>query len=678
MIANPLASKLSTVLATSYADSDFRDAVALLDQRSVRNTAETRRQLRLHVQKDVISSSAGVIQEFGQVADQLRRIGTVLGNLNATYKGMQASARSAHAATSEILDEASKLDRQRRQVGTRQLLLQRFRQQFVLSEDDVQCLTSAAEPVDGRFFAALARTKRISTDCEVLLGFEEQTLGRHIMDRTAKTLNQAYQKLYKWVRLEFSSLNLENPQIGSNIRHALRVLAERPSLFESCLETFSESREQTLSDAFFSALTGRDAGAAQDRSVKPIEIVAHDPLRYVGDMLAWTHSATVSEKESLEIFFVAEADEIAKGMQAGRETEFWRITEEHEEGAPAFDAIKALSNLVDRDTAGVARLLRQRVEQVVQASEESNLAYRLSNLLGFYRATFVKLVGTQSHLVATLASLESEALRLFRSLMRDRAAALEPDFQRIPAELACPGFLLDALEDLSVVIKTYETALSSGAEREAEVADILAVALDPFLLGCEKLVTRLEPPSSSIFRINYLSAARAKLSLHQPTARRASELDRVIADERIALVDSQYQFLRRSSGLDGLIEAAEETARRRKNVQPAHLRELDALQPQALAIAAQQLDEFLPSALMDALENLEGLQDPNLSMQITEKAAGGFCDDFEQIEQMLLAADDVDNYEKKGTTLGQEGDDGLQVLRALFPRTSAEIRVLLS
>lgn len=33
---------------------------------------------------------------------------------------------------------------------------------------------------------------------------------------------------------------------------------------------------------------------------RPIELHSHDPLRYVGDMLAWLHQATASEKEHLQ------------------------------------------------------------------------------------------------------------------------------------------------------------------------------------------------------------------------------------------------------------------------------------------------------------------------------------------------------------------------------------------
>lgn len=66
---NPLSSKVTSVLSTSYADSEFRDALALLDSRGLQNTAETRRRLRLDLQKEVIDSNGQIINEFGRVAD---------------------------------------------------------------------------------------------------------------------------------------------------------------------------------------------------------------------------------------------------------------------------------------------------------------------------------------------------------------------------------------------------------------------------------------------------------------------------------------------------------------------------------------------------------------------------------------------------------------------------------
>lgn len=67
--SNPFSSKITAVLATSYADSEFRDALSLLDERRLINSAATRRQLRLHLQKEVIDSNEDIIAEFGKVSD---------------------------------------------------------------------------------------------------------------------------------------------------------------------------------------------------------------------------------------------------------------------------------------------------------------------------------------------------------------------------------------------------------------------------------------------------------------------------------------------------------------------------------------------------------------------------------------------------------------------------------
>lgn len=67
--SNALSNRLTSVLSASYADSDIRDALETLSLRGVHNTAEFRRQLRLDVQKEVVDSNAGIVRDFGKVAE---------------------------------------------------------------------------------------------------------------------------------------------------------------------------------------------------------------------------------------------------------------------------------------------------------------------------------------------------------------------------------------------------------------------------------------------------------------------------------------------------------------------------------------------------------------------------------------------------------------------------------
>ena len=63
-----LNSKISSILSTSFADLEVRDAFETLDARGVQNTQETRRNLRLDVQKEIIDCNAEIVDDFGLVA----------------------------------------------------------------------------------------------------------------------------------------------------------------------------------------------------------------------------------------------------------------------------------------------------------------------------------------------------------------------------------------------------------------------------------------------------------------------------------------------------------------------------------------------------------------------------------------------------------------------------------
>ena len=59
------------------------------------------------------------------------------------------------------------------------------------------------------------------------------------------------------------------------------------------MDEYCNSRRNAVVKLFIDALTKGYGNS------KPIELNSHDPLRYIGDMLAWIHQATASEHEYL-------------------------------------------------------------------------------------------------------------------------------------------------------------------------------------------------------------------------------------------------------------------------------------------------------------------------------------------------------------------------------------------
>lgn len=578
---------------------------------------------------------------------------------------MRSHIAAANRETGPVLEEATSLINQKKQVESKQKILHAFTSHFLISEEESTLLASTAEPVNEDFFQTLTRVKKIHHDCQVLLGTENQQLGLEVLEQSSKQLNAAFQKLYRWIQREFKTLDLENPQISASIRRSLRVLAERPTLFQGCLDFFAEARESILSDAFHAALTG--STSEEHIVTKPIEFHAHDPLRYVGDMLAWAHSTTVSEREALENLFISEGDEIQRSIQAGLESEPWLRGEGEED---LFDGRKALNQLVSRDLASVARVLRQRTEQVIQSHEDATLAYKIANLIGFYKATFIKLLGTDSEVLDIFDTLETSAMRQFRANMRDYVVNLKSDHAASSADLSPPDFLQDSLRTLGTLAKSYDSSFAATNDDGEGFQTVLKEALDPFLSGCEDLQKSMQQPDSAIFAINCLVATKELLFMYPFAQARVIEIDEVIEEHATALTEYQHQYLLHESGLSTLLEALSNITESEESIRS--IPELDPFKPDALVAASQQLDEFLPSALIDASESIKRLRDRKMIQVITEAAARKFCEDFELVEARMMAADDL-TYEKD-----KEDEEQEPGLRDLFPRTSGEIRVLLS
>ena len=187
--SNALQNRITGVLSASYADLEIRDALTILDTRGLQNTAEARRNLRLDVQQELIECNGKIVQDFGKVAEQLKRIGTAIANLNDSCAEMRKHISAANRETRPMLDEAKSILAEKQQVETKRQLLTAFTAHFVVSDSDLSTLTSTAEPVNDDFFRVLTRVRKIHSDSQVLLGTENQRLGLEILEQSSRHLN---------------------------------------------------------------------------------------------------------------------------------------------------------------------------------------------------------------------------------------------------------------------------------------------------------------------------------------------------------------------------------------------------------------------------------------------------------------------------------------------------------
>jgi conserved oligomeric Golgi complex subunit 6 len=151
------------------------------------------------------------------------------------------------------------------------------------------------------------------------------------------------------------------------------------------LTVLAQTRQTTLLSSFTSALTtGNRTGGAGAR--RPIDLHAHDALRYIGDMLAWVHQAIAAEREFLEALLSIDTGSRMPGAVR----------------APAHAEDEWLGELMDAAVAGLCGPLRARVLQTVRAQESGLYAYKVSRLLHFYALTMARTLGSRALLATTL------------------------------------------------------------------------------------------------------------------------------------------------------------------------------------------------------------------------------------------------------------------------------------
>ncbi|ETI24970.1 hypothetical protein G647_04340 [Cladophialophora carrionii CBS 160.54] len=698
-----LTTKLTSVLSSSYADHEIRDTLRLLDARGVQNDEDTRRHLKANAQKEVIDCDARIVGDFGHVAAQLRRVGDMIGSLNATCAAMRTHVLAAKRESGPTLEEAGLLLKRKQDTEAKEQLLRAFRSHFLVSDDEMAVLTgpTAADGVDERFFAALARVKALHRDCSLLLGYSSTAtatapgiddegssrLGMELLESTTRTLDASFKKLYAWVQSRFRTLDIEDPHISGGIRRGLRVLSERPTLFQNCLDFFAESRQKTLNDGFQDALTGGAGGAGLG---KAIEFSTHEPLRYVGDMLAWVHSASVSEKEALEGLFVGDEEELARGLSEGRASEPWaRISsgrrgsgvseEEEEEGEEheVFDGRKALSELISKNLSLVCQTLQSRIDITVRTSGDPVFMFKVFNLLDFYRGIFAKLLGDDSPLTKMVQQLQSSTLSQFEKAMQEETSAAVASMDAEPSPvLTPPVFLATALSQFSEICRARGPQMT-----EAELERLYTAVLGGIISACAEGATQIsDMRRSCIYKINYMTALKATLanvSAHASAARvplqKSAREIQILRDQLVELVSTTFL------DYSGVADLTQEIDGRR--TQPSSQRRKWLVEN--LDESAQRLDEFLSSALMDVQEALKPLLDRTLATDVVAEAVERFCTEFDELEGLLETVD-METTETEQDKRGEDEIDEADAhgpfgsLRELYPRTGAEVRALLS
>uniref|UniRef100_A0A4W4GSN7 Conserved oligomeric Golgi complex subunit 6 n=1 Tax=Electrophorus electricus TaxID=8005 RepID=A0A4W4GSN7_ELEEL len=500
---NPLSRKLHKILETRLDnDKEMLEALKSLSGFFTENSLRTRRNLRGDIEKRSLAINEEFVRIFKDVKEDLESI----------HGDVQAMSSCCGEMTNRL--------KVGHRLEVRTQVAQAFLSKFQLSSEELSILRCSRDgPINEDFFKALNRVKNIHEDVKVLLRTNQQTAGLEIMEQMAVLQEASYEQLYRWAQNECRGLTQETCDVPPVLSHAMEALQDRPVLYKYTLDEFGTARRSAVVRGFIDALTRGGPGGTP----RPIEMHSHDPLRYVGDMLAWLHQATASEKEHLEAL-------LKQVTMPGVEN--------------------CLQDVVGHITEGVCRPLKVRIEQVIIAEPGAVLLYKISNLLKFYHHTISGITGTSAAaLLMTMEEAHVLSKKTFFNSLSLHATRLMDKVELPPPDLGPTTSLSQTLALLREVLASHDSSVLPLDARQADFAQVLSCVLDPLLQICTVSASNLGTADMATYMVNSLYMMKTTLALFEFTDKRLEMLEFQIEAHLDTLINEQASYVLTRAGL---------------------------------------------------------------------------------------------------------------------------------
>ncbi|KAF8763924.1 conserved oligomeric Golgi complex subunit 6-like [Argiope bruennichi] len=625
--SNHLSRKLTKLLeARLDTDKDTLDALKDLSTFFTENNIKNRRNLRSEIEKRSLRVNEEFLESFRDVKEALDHLYEDVAAMNECCNDMMSRLQATKSQTHDLINETTKLQAESQKIQMKQEVTQAFLDTFHLKPEEIKILRGTRDGgLDKQFFEVLSKVKKIHNNCKALLRSSQQTAGIEIMEAMALQQEAAYERLYRWTQSECRLLNVESPEINPLLSQAMESLQDRPVLFKYSIDEYANARRAAIVRAFIDSLTRGGVSGTP----RPIEMHSHDPLRYVGDMLAWLHQATASEKEILEaVLKKCSSKELENDIQV------------------------ALAHI----TEGLCRPLKVRVEQVLIASEQGAVTlFKLGSVLKFYLHTIQQVIKTEAALLTTLEEMHTLSQKMFYNSLTCHCGKILEKIEMPPADLGPPEALKQTLTLLREVLSCQDACLVSVDDRQKDVPQILTTVIEPSLQMCHVSASKLASADMATYLANCIYLIHSTLMLFEYTDQHLEMLQAQMDAHLDTLVSEQASTIVGQLGLGALYTSLQD-------FQPKHgpLSSLPGCDALAIQAAVKKLDSFLSAPDSLTIPQSILLLSASLRQTLRKRSMELLCNAYTQIYEAVNLSSN--NYMEP---------------QLLLPRTPEQVRTLL-
>lgn len=455
------------------------------------NTVDARRALRQDLEYQNIIIAKKFLNEFDQVQSRLQVLESDASEIENECKTMAIKVLTASDNMKLFMKRASELEDRRNMLIHHSKDIKSFLDRFQLSNNEINELYNA--PITDynteSYFNALRRLRNAYDDCKTMVESYQYSAGFELLDVLGRHQDVAYQRLFEWVKKKCddvpASTSMEMDDIP--LQMAVRYLREVPVYFSQCQDLVISSRRTLLVQRFVVALTQ----GGVNKSTRAIELNSHDPVRYVGDMLACVHQIMASEQEFLQAIFGASIQQSATKSHINNiVSKDLATTDGDMDGMNALSVSLTVPELLVRCLGGLGRPLKARIMQTLtNGNGGPEVLYSLTDLLCFYDTTFSRIVSLENAVQQGVSECFEQCKILFQEALHKQSDSLVQTTSGLfPVDLAASHTTKHCARQVSDILRVYDTALSPLPSDPSSdicyIEHVLGAIITPLLQAC--------------------------------------------------------------------------------------------------------------------------------------------------------------------------------------------------
>ncbi|KAJ1525454.1 hypothetical protein ONE63_010265 [Megalurothrips usitatus] len=588
--SSALSKRINKILETRLdTDKETLEALKELSTFFTENSIQSRRNLRSKIEKRSLSINEEFLSAFSKVKDALDSVYNDVVSIDSEVRSMSMHLQATRAQTYQLIDHTTQLQSQSKKLSMEQEVANAFLERYQLSPTELTVLhgTARDSPITPAFFTALQHAQTIHSDCRVLMQSGFQTIALDVMEQMSLHQEAALERLYRWTQSHCHSM--ESNETAALLTEAMACLQDRPVLFKYVLDEYGGCRRAALVRLFIDALTKVGPGSA----LKPIEMHADDPKRYIGDMLAWLHQVIPSERETL-----------ATLLRSCSKT----------------DVPEHIQQILANITEGVCHPVKVRVERILSNDASTTILYSVASLLGYYHQIFSQIV-PESLFLNTLSEVRTVAQNRFLSALQNRVKQHLADRLDAPPPDLSPSTSVSALMSL---LKEVLSVAGVADGRPEDIAKMVGVVLDPLLQAVNLSAARLPSTDMAVYLLNCLYQMQTTLSLYGFMDDRLERLQAQTDAQLDTLTSEQASSLVANLNLGPIYTILQETSR-------GPLSSIPGMDAASLKHFLVKLDGFLALPDMLLLPQISLLLSTVHRNNVKQRAFEVICTVFKQL-----------------------------------------------